>query len=113
MSVPPSDLAGWRPAWEEAERLADSEPTQALPHYDRAVAQMLDEAGYALGGTERAQDYDMVNVARGLDPEAVFMYMEAHAILAMQNDGRVVGKETMALAFEAYRTVRTIVEEGA
>jgi hypothetical protein len=111
VSSPGPEVADWRSEWDEADRLAESAPTEALAHYDRATARLLEREGYQIAGTERSMDYDMANVARGLDPEVVFMYMEAHAILNMQNDGRTVGAETMALAFEAYRTVREIVEE--
>ncbi|MCW2953005.1 MAG: hypothetical protein JWQ48_2175 [Conexibacter sp.] len=113
MSSQRPEVVNWRSEWAEAERLADSSPEQALGHYDRAIAGLLEENGYQLAGAERSTDYDLLNVARGLDPEVVFMYMEAHAILAMQDDGRKVGVETMALAFEAYRTVLEIVEEAA
>jgi hypothetical protein len=113
MSGQESQSVNWHGEWVQAEALAQSAPETALEHYDRAIAQLLDDRGYELAGAERSTDYDLANVARGLDPEVVFMYMEAHAIRSMQDDGRKVGVETMALAFEAYRTVRQIIEEDA
>jgi hypothetical protein len=113
MSGQESETVDWHSEWVRAEALAGSAPEAALQHYDRAIAQLLEDRGYQLAGAERSTDYDIANVARGLDPEVVFMYMEAHAIRSMQDDGRTVGAQTMALAFEAYRTVRQIIEEGA
>jgi hypothetical protein len=103
-----TDVVDWRSEYSEAERLAaTATPEQALAPFDRATAALLHQQGYDLGSM-RGQDFDLAQVADGLDPEMALMYMEAHAILAMHEDGRKVGEQTLALAFEAYRTVHEV-----
>jgi hypothetical protein len=115
MSSQGAEAVDWRSEWAEAERLAgDSQAEAAMPHYDNAIAMLLLEKGYDVGPSLRGNDFDLAQVAAGRDPEVIFMYMEANAILRMSQDGRTPGNETLALAIEAYRTVHEMVEvEGA
>lgn len=107
------EAVDWHAEWSEAERIAaESSQTEALPHYDRAIAALLRERGYRLPESGRQADFDLMQVAEGLDLDALAMYIEAHAILNMiEVEGRPAVAETVALAVKSYREVHEILEE--
>lgn len=108
------EVVDWRTEWAEAERLtAESSSAEALPYYDRAIATLLRAHGYRVPESGRQVDSDLMQVAEGLDLDALVMYLEAHAILVMIEDGRPAVAETVAMAIRTYRDVHDIFEATA